>query len=506
MKRYTILLLVSALAVGAGACASAGGGAGGPQESNPADEWTGPTPENDLWTRSAALYLARATENPDPEAKRNLYEQALESVQEGTQNAPSNPRIWFLGGQLQVKVGDYFRADSMFDRAEELYPYYEEVEQERRNAWVQAYNAGVSSLQSGNVEDARQQLERAAIIYQGRPGAHLQLGSIYARQGQTDNAIEAFRSALEIMRGEAADELSEEERAQWQENEQVAAFNLAQLLAQAGHETEAADAYRDFLERNPDHTPAKINLAVVLTRQGNVAEATEIYNELLQRTDLSDDQYVMAGIGLFRGEDYVRAADAFRTALELNPYSRDALYNLAQALYLQSRQLEDRVADPDSDRAEEAELNARLVDLYEETRQVSEKLQEMDPYNRNVLAILARSYRGLADQTEDVETSDEWREMARAALERHEEMPVQLTEVRLSPGEEQVTVRGQIENLNVDAGTPIQIRFTLLGEDGSSVGTTDATLTAPEAETAEPFQFTVPRSGEVAGWRYEPLD
>src|SRR5690606_40712987 len=71
-------------------------------------------------------------------------------------------------------------------------------------------------------------------------------------------------------------------------------------------------------------------------------EANRIYGELLDEPDLTEEDYQVIGIGLLSGDEFDRAAEAFRKALALNPYSRDAMYNLAQAIYRQGLALEER--------------------------------------------------------------------------------------------------------------------------------------------------------------------
>src|SRR5690606_10693846 len=180
------------------------------------------------------------------------------------------------------------------------------------------------------------------LIYDKMPNARLQLGGLYARKGETERAIEAYRGALEILRGPASQTVPERQREQWRENEEAAAFNLAQLLAGAGRDEEAAQAYRDFLAREPQNRTAKSNLAIVLGRMGKTEEASEIYTELMSQPDLTDSELFSIGIGLYNAEEFERAAEAFRKTLAVNPHSRDALYNLAQAIYRQSVQIEEQ--------------------------------------------------------------------------------------------------------------------------------------------------------------------
>lgn len=462
-------------------------------------------PSNNMWTRSAALYLDRAQNNSNPEDKQDLYRQALEAAVEGIKNDGGNPRTWYMAGQAHSKLGDFVAADSMFDRAEEIYPdYAEDINRERLNAWVNAYNQGVNLLQAGRMEEAAEQLAAAHAVYQGRPEAPMNLASIYAREEEFDKAVDAYQEALAIMRGPASENLNEEQQAQWRESESIAAFNLAQILAAEGRGDEAAEAYREFLERNPDDVTATINLAVVLTRAGaDPQEPAQLYAELLERDDLSASHYFRIGLGLFGSEEYERSAVAFRQSLAMTPYSRDGLYNLGQAVYARTRELEDRVSSPDS-----AQVVEELRGLYMELDTVSQRVTTLDPNNKNALLLHAQAFRGLSDLTSDDAESQELRREALSLLEQQDSLEFELLNIQMAPGPEEGvhTIRGIIKNAHLEAEAPVTVRFILLDEDGAELSSEELNLPAPAVDQQAAFEVQVPAPGEVAGWKYVVVD
>src|SRR5690606_17148007 len=275
-------------------------------------------------------------------------------------------------------------------------------------------------------------------IYKGRPDARLQLGAAYARKNDLEKAIEAYRGALEILRGPAREKVPPQQRAQWAEQEEIAAFNMAQMLASLGRDEEAAQAYRDFLAREPNNTTAKINLAVVLSRQEKDEEASKLYAELLADQNLGAGEYQLIGVGLFRSKLYDQARDAFRKALERNPYMRDAKYNLALALNAQSTELEEKRQAASG--AEAASCAEQLKQLYDELAKVSEEVVQMDPYNRNARLLLARGYRGLADV--DDAGAEQWRNKALEVLRAQEAMEFEVDGIRMTGQDKQAQVQG----------------------------------------------------------------
>ena len=51
----------------------------------------------------------------------------------------------------------------------------------------------------------------------------------------------------------------------------------------------------------------------------------------------------------------------------------------------------------------------------------------------------------------------------------------------MTAGEGKVTVSGSLENLKLDAGTPVNVRLTVVDKDGGTVGTGEVTVSAPDA-------------------------
>ena len=103
----------------------------------------------------------------------------------------------------------------------------------------------------------------------------MNLGNLYARANNTEKAAASYRQALEILRGPERKALNAADEKQWAQWEEAAAFNLAQVLAQGNKDSEAAQAYQDYLARNPTNAIARSNLAIVLTRMGKKDEAAK---------------------------------------------------------------------------------------------------------------------------------------------------------------------------------------------------------------------------------------
>lgn len=495
MNRLTGLILAAALGGLVGACASGGGG--GPS----AD---GFRPRDTDETREAEQSLALAMVRSSDAEKQQLYQQALQSAQQAITEDSTNPQGWVLAGQAHSALGHLEEADAAWDKAVELYPSLEqELVGDRENAWVVAYNDGVNAFQQNDIEGAIDYMELADMVYQGRPEAKLQLGMLYSRQDQMDRAIQAYRDALEIIQNPPPIELDSAMQAAWAENEQIAISNLAQLLAATGQDAEAEQVYRDVLASNPEDIQALINLAGILARQGRSDEANQMFNDLVSREGLSFDDYIRLGVGLFQAEQYDGAAIAFEKAVGVNPYSRDAYYNLAQSLYVHAGNLEDQRDSASA--AEAGQIAAELGELYADLATATEKVLELDPFNRNVLAYQARAFQALSELDADGANAQSHQQAIQDAVARYEEMPFEMIEVNLVPGEGEVSVSGRIMNVSLASGAPVRLRITLLDIGGATIGAQEVTISAPAQNESAAFDATIPVSGDLAGWKYERM-
>lgn len=456
-------------------------------------------PGNNVQIRSAELYLDRFARTQHPEDKKKFITEAMENAVAAVQKDPGNSKSWFTLGRVYAAQGDAIGADSAFDKAETMWPdYKKETSQERFRAYVETFNAGITAIQQNKPAEAVKALEAAQIVYDEKPTAALNLGNLYAKLNEADKAAGAYRKALEIMHRPNRPTLSEAEQKQWAQWEEAAAFNLAQILATAGKDAEAATAYEEYLKRNPGNVVARSNLAVVYTRMGKKAEATKTYNELLA-LDLSDEDFFGVGVGLFRGEQYGPAADAFRKAVAKNSAFRDAYYNLAQAIYSQVTALEDARAKAKP--ADQKNIDANLKPLYEELQTVTEKARALDPNNRNVLALLARAYRGMADVVPAAQ-ANEWKNKTLKVMETHQALPYEVTEVAITNENGEARVSGNVVNLKGTPGQPVKLTFSFLGKDGSVLGTQDVTVTAPAVEDQVEFKAAFKTDKPLGGWSY----
>ncbi|MGH7483685.1 MAG: hypothetical protein ACRELV_16175 [Longimicrobiales bacterium] len=438
MNRSHGVILTIAVALATSACASSAGSGGEVVVTPTPAQGDYPPglaqPSDNEVTARAGLLLAQIAGTADEAIQRQRGQEALAIIETGLQQDPMNPKLWLMKGQAAVAADQYVVADSAFGRALEIYPAYEpQIEAEREAAWIAAFNSGVREMNAGDRQAALASLEMAGLIYDRRPEAQLNLASLYLSEDRPEDAIAAYEAALATMDSPAAADLPAEIKADWPGFRELARANIAQI-------------------------------------------------------------YASMGVEHFRSEEYEESAEDFSAALEINPYYRDALHNLAQSLYMRTTALEEDSA-PVSD--------AVLVEAYERFKDVAEQVREIDPFNQNTNLFLARAYRGLGQHAETEAERDRWQREALRVLQENEALPFQITNVQVQLNDSTVEITGDLENLNMEQGEQVTLRFSMLAADGSVAGAEDVTVVTPAREQATDFSVLVPVAEPALGWKYE---
>lgn len=484
-----VLALAAAVLTG---CASSGEGA-------PAGD--SGVPETEA-TRAATIHLVQAGLQEGEEAMEQ-YRQAQAEAVRAIEQTPDNPRGYLLAGQAAVGLHDFVQADTMFDRAQTMHPAFaEEIEAEREQGWVVAYNLGAEALQENDQARALSMFEAADRLYQGRPEARIALGSLYVNEGDPEAAAESYLGALEILSAEPPQGLTDEQLEDWQRSRQIAALNASQLLAQTGDHARAAATLESYLEDYGSELDAatmrraRTALAGFYAQAGDAERAEGLYGEILGEEDLSEEEYFQAGIGFFNTGDYGRAADAFRTAAELNPYSRDARLNLVQSLFAQANELEEQGDASD----------AELAEIYEDIQEAGAAVRELDPLNRTLVSFVLRSYQSLANL--DPQRASALERQAQALVRDYQNQAYGVADISVNMQDAgQATVGGTLTNINATQGSQAQLRFELLDTNGQVMGSTVISVAAPAQGESTSFSETFSvRDGTFAGWRYELVE
>lgn len=264
------------------------------------------------YTKDAEKFIGLAMMRPDVDSRREMYRQALAALDEGFVKDADNAKFWFVAGQAHAGAGDYLAADSCFTKAVSMYPDAEaDAEAEREAAWLDAFQTGVGLMDQNDSDGALAVLEAAQKLYDKRPEALLNIGSIYANKGDLEKAEQAFEQAIAATHGDMYSKLDSAGQAQWDSYAELSTLNIAQMRGSRG-------------------------------------------------------------VDAFSAGDYDTAAEMFGKAIEINPYSRDYYFNRLQATYAKASALEkEHEAAPD-DAAIKTQLMGLYQTLLGEIPKVKE--------------------------------------------------------------------------------------------------------------------------------------
>lgn len=144
--------------------------------------------------------------------------------------------------------------------------------------------------------------------------AHNNLGNAYRLEGDLARAEEEYRKALEIRR-----------------NPKTMA-NLGAVYRRRGQIDEALVLYREAIAEHPESPDAHFGVAIVYDQLGNVVAAEEAYRRAIALDPSKPAPYVNYGALLSNAGRHEEAILQYRLALGIDPDHTDALFNMGNAL------------------------------------------------------------------------------------------------------------------------------------------------------------------------------
>lgn len=255
--------------------------------------------------RLADLLLRRG----DIDSAERIYRGALE-------HEPSSAAARFGLARVAMERHEYAQAIRGF----------EEVLERQPEGSVVHYHLGLAYRATGDLDRARQELERNRQVELVHPDPLIDgLATLdVSREATFNRALEASRlghrkEAISALRELLAEHPEDAE----------AHYNLARALSDEGQLSEAERHLRAALDLRPSFRDAHFNLAVLLGRQGLTAQALEQLEAVLR----ADPAYLPARMLLARTYadrgDTARAVAEFRAVLEIDPSLAEAHYFLA---------------------------------------------------------------------------------------------------------------------------------------------------------------------------------
>jgi tetratricopeptide (TPR) repeat protein len=203
-----------------------------------------------------------------------------------------------------------------------------------------------------DLASARERFSQAIAVNSDLGPAYSYLGTLYEKEGQSDQAIKMFRRAIEInpwdvvsihnfglfylnsMRFDEA--IARFKRVIELAPEHSGAHNnLAYIYGTQGkYDLMEAEA-RKAVYYNPQGASARYNLASLYLNTGRIEEAIAQYRAITQTSPRdSSNAYNQLGIIYAQRNDLKRAIDNWQKALEIDPKNGDAQMNIRNAMQM----------------------------------------------------------------------------------------------------------------------------------------------------------------------------
>jgi len=346
--------------------------------------------------------------------------------------------------------------------------------------WLNVTNGAINALNANKLDSAEIYAKRSLTLDRKSPYAYTVLASV-AKQKKDFAKMAEYSKQVIAAAGNDTAYADVRERAQYE----LAAMMTDRVRSASAAEKktlarEAIAAWEPVItsQDNVQGTIALRSLQELYIAAGDSAQQGRIYAAMLTNPDkYGEGALLQAGVIASQMKKPDEAAKLFEAVIKKNPYSRDALNNIAASL-LQNNQNEQA---------------APYID----------KLVAMDPSNPDNYMLYAFEYAGKLKKKIDLKTQRMYNDSLVYWNTKSEKLPVKVTFTEFSRNSDGTTLAGEIENRSTTAKT-YTMTVEFLGFDGSVLATETQSVgpVAPKAKG----QFSLHSAKQqVAGYRYKPL-
>lgn len=406
--------------------------------------------------------------------------------------------------------------DSLFKIVEASKPgcsYYTAYWRGGQQAYLDMVNNAIAALNADKLDSATFYATTAHKLYSGSPYGSMVLGNIANKQNKNDEAVKYWQAAAAAA---ATDTVYRDVQRQVIGNIASVYMNEARddkapKEARAEAAKKAAAAYNELLAvpgtTGSVATAARQNLQQALLITGDTSSVTKSYADMLTNPTAYDYQALLtSAVAAVRANRNADAAKLFENVLVLNPYNRDALFNLAVTHLNMGQQ--DKVPA----------LVTRLV--------------AVDPGNPENYLLAARAYVDIAKTRKGAaaaavnDTTVTW-------FNKSQKLPVEVTFSEFTPGDKQLEVAGnvldrrdkaaQADQSNMSTGgtaaaraaaakkaaaakasfapKAVTLKFEAIDKSGAVLGSESVTTEALTPGKSAAFRVKIPAANAIA-YRY----
>lgn len=374
-------------------------------------------------------------------------------------------------------------ADSAFTLVEQLSPSCVGLitEWRRLKPWVTTLNASLTALNSGSLDSAEFYAKRALLIERRTPYAYSVLGSVAARRKNYTTANDYWAKALNAAGTDSA----------YADVKIKTMFELSDALSAVTNSAAPADkprlarqaiaAWKNYLTASSDDyliADTIDRLMGLYKIAGDSASIVTVYTAILANPSrYGENTLIHAGVAATKSGHPLDGIRLFEAAKVLNPYSRDALYNLALTYY--------------------------GADRPKQMFPIVKDLIALDPSNPDDVLLYAFAYQALYKGAKDPKLKRTYTDSLVYFNDLSEKAPVKVGVTDFIRGDKETTLGGMIENRTASAKT-YTLAVDFLDKIGAVIGSQQVTVGPVAAKASQAFKVTLPKGGAY-GFRYKPV-
>ena len=377
----------------------------------------------------------------------------------------------------------YAAADSAFSIVEKASPECVPViaQWRQQKPWLNALNGAINALNTGQLDSAEMLAKRSLVLDRHAPYAYSVLGSIAQQRKNSAAATDFWKQALAAA---GTDTIYADVRTKVLYEIASATSDKADAATGAAKRAAAKDAikpWQDYIAvANNDLLLADAidNVSRMYYDSGDSVSIPSVYAALLANpSKYGEISLVHAGVVATRNGHQTDAQKLFDAALAQNPYSRDAINNLA-ATYIQNNQ-------------------------FPKAFPLIDKLVSLDPSNPDNQLLYAFAYQGLYKGTKDKKLQKIYTDSLVYFNNKSENMPVKLAVTEFTRRPDQTLLAGTIENRGTTPKT-YTVNVEILDKAGTVISTETATVGPVAPKKSGAFKITTAKGGAY-GYRYKPV-
>jgi tetratricopeptide (TPR) repeat protein len=266
--------------------------------------------------------------------QQKQWDKAEQSLMKELAKNDQNAEAWFLLGQVRLELKKYKEMNEAYDRALALSNEHKtEIERNRLAIWAQMYNDGIAMYNKGrddkvNYDAAIESFSTALMLNPDTASTYYVTGLAYYAKGDLENALKNLDIALQkkpmyadAARLEGKIYMERGTLKKQGKDEDGATADFAR----------AAESFEKMYKAEPEDAD-NITYLIEAYEAANQQEKAMKLTKDAVASDPNNYVYRFAyGVFLLRSNEFADAVEQFKKALEIQPESDDATYNLGVA-------------------------------------------------------------------------------------------------------------------------------------------------------------------------------